>query len=111
MFFKSLSNKNQYLFLCKNIHALHFINSDFKNYVRLDGSSISGYGGIGSSFNTGVTLIDDAGNAGMPTAEWYMLISAGGEGTRCQLAIALFTGKIYWRNCAAGRWSEWVQKI
>ena len=82
-------------------------NSNFKNYVRIDGSSISGYGGMGSSFNTGVTLIDDAGNAGMPTAEWYMLISAGGDGTRCQLAVALFTGKIYWRNCAAGKWSEY----
>ena len=86
-------------------------NSNFKNYVRIDGSPISGYGGMGSSFNTGVTLIDDAGNAGMPTAEWYMLISAGGDGTRCQLAVALFTGKIYWRNCAAGKWSEWVQKV
>ena len=86
-------------------------NSNFKNYVRIDGSSISGYGGMGSSFNTGVTLINDAGNAGMPTAEWYMLISAGGDGTRCQLAVALFTGKIYWRNCAAGKWSEWVQKV
>lgn len=87
------------------------LNSNFKNYVRIDGSSISGYGGMGSSFNTGVTLINDAGNAGMPTAEWYMLISAGGDGTRCQLAVALFTGKIYWRNCAAGKWSEWVQKV
>ena len=89
---------------------MHSHNSNFKNYVRIDGSPISGYGGMGSSFNTGVTLIDDAGNAGMPTAEWYMLISAGGDGTRCQLAVALFTGKIYWRNCAAGKWSEWVQK-
>lgn len=86
-------------------------NSNFKNYVRIDGSAISSYSGMGSSFNTGVTLIADAGNAGMPTAEWYMLISAGGDGTRCQLAVALFTGKIYWRNCAAGKWSEWVQKV
>jgi len=93
------------------ILRLFVYNSNFKNYVRIDGSSISGYGGMGSSFNTGVTLINDAGNAGMPTAEWYMLISAGGDGTRCQLAVALFTGKIYWRNCAAGKWSEWVQKV
>lgn len=87
------------------------VNANFKNYVRIDGSAISGYSGMGSSFNTGITLISDTGQAGMPSAEWYMLISAGGEGTRCQLAIALFTGKMYWRNCAAGKWSEWVQKI
>ena len=66
---------------------------------------------MGSSFNTGVTMIDDAGNAGMPTAEWYMLIYAGREGTRSQLAVAHFSGKKYWRNCAAGKWSEWVQKV
>ena len=66
---------------------------------------------MGNTFRTGVTLIGDTGQAGMPTAAWYLLISAGREGTQCQLAIELFTGNLYWRYCASSQWSEWVKKV
>lgn len=57
--------------------------------------------------NTGIALCNQS-VAHVPSAAWWLVVSAGGSGTRTQIAFALFNNehpKI--RNQASGTWSSW----
>ena len=47
----------------------------------------------------------------MPTDSWYMVISAGDDGSTVQLAVSLWDGSIYYRHRDNAQYREWKLKV
>lgn len=62
-----------------------------------------------NNFFTGISLFNEL-VSNSPSKEWYLIISAGIDNARVQVAWKLFGGDNYIRNMAAGVWGNWVKK-
>mgnify|MGYP002517869464 CR=1 FL=1 len=62
-----------------------------------------------NNFFTGISLFNEL-VSNSPSKEWYLIISAGIDNTRVQVAWKLFGGDNYIRGMAAGVWGNWVKK-
>ena len=89
-----------------------------KQVADLNGSLIGMKNGQMQSYNpvldvnnffTGISLFNEL-VSNSPSKEWYLIISAGIDNTRVQVAWKLFGGDNYIRGMAAGVWGNWVKK-
>ncbi len=60
----------------------------------------------------GIGLFSDSNTvSNMPTNSWYMVISAGDDGSTVQLAVRLWDGSIYYRHRDNAQYREWKLKV
>ena len=60
----------------------------------------------------GIGLFSDSNTvSNMPTNSWYMVISAGDDGSTVQLAVSLWDGSIYYRHRDNAQYREWKLKV